>query len=194
MRRRGTIAEWNDRRGYGFIEPDGNAPRVFLHISELTTPNRRPWIGDIVSFETEPGRKRGPRAVEVVYLEPVRSDRFPLSLRDMGWILVSAVALAVVAIGVLNRALPVHVIIAYGIASAMSLVIYFQDKAAATEGRWRTPEAKLHLLSLLGGWPGALIAQRVLRHKTRKTSFQFGFWMTVLANVAFVAGLWYRGA
>lgn len=49
-------------------------------------------------------------------------------------------------------------------------------------GSWRVPENTLHLLALLGGWPGALYAQQTLRHKTQKTSFRIVFWMTVLAN------------
>jgi len=41
----------------------------------------------------------------------------------------------------------------------------------------------LHLLSLLGGWPGALIGQGLFRHKTSKQSFQFMFWLTVAINI-----------
>ncbi|MDP3638593.1 MAG: DUF1294 domain-containing protein, partial [Azonexus sp.] len=59
---------------------------------------------------------------------------------------------------------------------------YALDKSAAQGGRWRTQESTLHLLALIGGWPGALIAQNRLRHKSRKTSFQLVFWMTVLLN------------
>ena len=42
-------------------------------------------------------------------------------------------------------------------------------------------EAQLHLLELLGGWPGALLAQRRLRHKCSKRSYQIVFWLIVLA-------------
>jgi uncharacterized membrane protein YsdA (DUF1294 family) len=40
----------------------------------------------------------------------------------------------------------------------------------------------LHLFALVGGWPGALAAQRLLRHKARKLSFQVLFWATVLLD------------
>lgn len=43
-------------------------------------------------------------------------------------------------------------------------------------------ETALHVFSLIGGWPGALVAQRVLRHKTKKRSFQIEFWVTVILN------------
>jgi len=43
---------------------------------------------------------------------------------------------------------------------------------------------KLQLLALLGGWPGALITQRVIRHKNKKTSFQVIFWIIVIIHIA----------
>jgi len=66
--------------------------------------------------------------------------------------------------------------------------MYAIDKSAARKGAWRTQESTLHLLSLAGGWPGALIAQQKLRHKTRKPSFRVVFWITVVLNCG--AFLW----
>ena len=68
--------------------------------------------------------------------------------------------------------------------SAVTLVVYAMDKAAAQSGGWRTPEKTLHLLALGGGWPGALVAQQWLRHKSAKAEFRAVFWLTVIANVA----------
>lgn len=67
--------------------------------------------------------------------------------------------------------------------SAVTLLTYRLDKGAAQRGRWRMPERALHLMSLAGGWPGALIAQQRYRHKTRKQPFQAIFWLTVLGNL-----------
>jgi uncharacterized membrane protein YsdA (DUF1294 family) len=78
---------------------------------------------------------------------------------------------------------------AYAALSATTFVVYGADKAAAEQGRRRTPERTLHLLALAGGWPGALAAQRVFRHKTRKQPFRAIFWCTVAANVLGVAWL-----
>lgn len=72
----------------------------------------------------------------------------------------------------------------YGVASALAFGVYAIDKAAARAERWRTPESTLLLLGLACGWPGALLAQQWLRHKTSKTSFQLLFWTTVLLNMA----------
>ena len=67
-------------------------------------------------------------------------------------------------------------------ASILTFLTYMFDKSAARSNQWRTPERTLHLLGLIGGWPGALIAQKLLRHKTKKLSFRVVFWTTVLLN------------
>jgi uncharacterized membrane protein YsdA (DUF1294 family) len=71
----------------------------------------------------------------------------------------------------------------YALMSALSFSLYGLDKRASTRGGWRTSEARLHLVELLGGWPGALLAQRVFWHKTRKTSFQVVFYLAVAVNL-----------
>jgi uncharacterized membrane protein YsdA (DUF1294 family) len=73
-------------------------------------------------------------------------------------------------------------LLVYLAASSITFIAYAWDKSAAKNGRWRTQESTLHLLSLVGGWPGALVAQKTLRHKSRKQSFQFTFWVTVAIN------------
>ena len=70
----------------------------------------------------------------------------------------------------------------YLVASAIAFVAYALDKSAAQNGRRRTPEATLHLFGVVGGWPGALFAQRVFRHKSSKVEFQRVFWVTVVVN------------
>lgn len=76
------------------------------------------------------------------------------------------------------------IVIFYFIISIVTYIIYSIDKSAAEQNSWRIQENTLHILSLVGGWPGALIAQRTLRHKTRKTSFQIVYWATVGFNLA----------
>ncbi len=67
------------------------------------------------------------------------------------------------------------------VVSAVAYWVYAVDKRRAEEGLWRIPEAQLHLLELLGGWPGAYLAQRRLRHKCSKRNYQVVFWFIVLA-------------
>ncbi len=76
-------------------------------------------------------------------------------------------------------------LVAYGVVSVVAFLLYWATSARrATEGR-RTPENILHAVELAGGWPGALIAQQVFRHKTRKVSFQVLFWVIVLLHQVF---------
>lgn len=74
-------------------------------------------------------------------------------------------------------------LIAYAVASPVSLAMYWWDKRSAKKKRWRTKEKTLHTVDVLGGWPGGLLAQRLFRHKNRKGPFQLVFWMTVLLHV-----------
>jgi len=69
--------------------------------------------------------------------------------------------------------------------SVLAVFLYWRDKRQARADGWRTPEKVLHAVELLGGWPGALIAQQLFRHKTRKVSFQLVFWLIVLLHQAY---------
>ena len=68
--------------------------------------------------------------------------------------------------------------------SSATFIMYAIDKRAARLGKNRVAERTLHRLELLGGWLGALIAQRALRHKTRKTRFLVIFWLIALLHIA----------
>jgi len=83
--------------------------------------------------------------------------------------------------------LPPIVAAVYLVASAAAGMAYAIDKAAARRHDWRTPERILHLLALIGGWPGALVAQVLLHHKSRKASFRLTFWCTVALNCGVLA-------
>jgi uncharacterized membrane protein YsdA (DUF1294 family) len=66
--------------------------------------------------------------------------------------------------------------------SLLTFLLYWRDKRQAQMNAWRTPEKILHGAELLGGWPGALVAQQVFRHKTRKLSYQLVFWLIILLH------------
>jgi uncharacterized membrane protein YsdA (DUF1294 family) len=78
--------------------------------------------------------------------------------------------------------LPTVVPVFYAVASIAAAIVYRLDKSAAARNGWRTSEAVLHVMALIGGWPGALVAQQVFRHKSRKLSFRLAFWTTVALN------------
>lgn len=71
----------------------------------------------------------------------------------------------------------------YAVIASLAFIAYAIDKAAAKSDRWRIPESTLHVLGLLGGWPGAMLAQTLLRHKSVKREFRLIFWVTVVVNL-----------
>ncbi len=77
----------------------------------------------------------------------------------------------------------------YGLASLMTYIMYWKDKRAAIGNQWRIPESTLHLCAVLGGWPGAMLAQQSFRHKTQKTRFRIVFWFTVAVNITLLVTL-----
>ncbi len=93
-----------------------------------------------------------------------------------------------------RHAAPVAGLWAYGGASLLAFVFYWNDKRKARNDAWRIPEKILHGAELLGGWPGALLAQQIFRHKTRKLSFQLVFWLIVLLHQVFWIDWLFLGA
>lgn len=96
---------------------------------------------------------------------------------------------ALYAFATIQWKLPVAVGVVYFAASALCFIAYAMDKSAARAGRWRTSERSLLLLGLACGWPGAVLAQEWLRHKSVKPGFQARFWGTVGLNLCAFAWL-----
>jgi uncharacterized membrane protein YsdA (DUF1294 family)/cold shock CspA family protein len=183
MSKKGKIAVWNDEKGYGFIAPDGGGPQIFLHIKALRSRDRRPAVNDLVTYAVgrdKQGRPNARRAALKGEKLATTTDRS----RGTPSILIALSFLVAIGFSVFQTGLPVAVPIAYLVLSVLTFLAYARDKSAARKGRWRTSERMLHLLALAGGWPGALIAQQTLRHKSRKGSFRFVLWITVLLNCA----------
>lgn len=71
----------------------------------------------------------------------------------------------------------------YAGASVITFIVYAVDKSKAKRGVWRIKESTLHLLAVFGGWPGAALAQQILRHKSHKKKFRVVFWLMIIVNV-----------
>ncbi len=93
------------------------------------------------------------------------------------------------AIAYSNDMVPRTLVSLYLVMSLICYAAYALDKEAAQNGRRRIAENSLHVLALLGGWPGARIAQHRFRHKTQKAAFRRLFWVTVVLNLAGLAWL-----
>ncbi|MFC5929751.1 DUF1294 domain-containing protein [Cryobacterium melibiosiphilum] len=215
----GHLTQWNDTRGFGFLTPLRGHDHTFVHISAFPHGAGRPRLGEVYSFaitvngdgkqqaiDLQPeGRGSGtPRRSVPVRSGPrpgvrpaARSGAGRSRAGSAGYLAIVVFAAAAVTAG---SAWPVPFWVAAGVGSiylAMSVVCfvaYAVDKRAAVAGRWRVSESTLLTLGLLGGWPGAIIAQQTLRHKTQKASFRRAFWGTVVLNVlvyaAFATPLW----
>ena len=85
----------------------------------------------------------------------------------------------------------IYVFSVYGFLSLITFCFYGVDKSAAKRGKPRVRESTLHWLSLFGGWFGALLGQKVFRHKTKKRRFLLVFWLTVVANLVVLGGGFY---
>ena len=91
--------------------------------------------------------------------------------------------------GVWMQRLPLWSLAALASVNVLTLWMYAADKNAARAGRWRIPESNLHLLSLLGGWPAAWLAQQNMRHKSSKTEFRAVYWLTIVLHCGALAWL-----
>ncbi len=222
MEARGSIKSWNDDKGFGFITPEQGGAQVFAHISAMRG-DRRPLPGDRVLYRKddqgrlraehmrldgglsldEPSIRRKPRPAK----EPVGArqqvrravrQHSPVLPTSLGFktLLFSGLCLLPLfgSIQLLAHAF-IWPLCAYGLVSIVTFCLYAHDKQSALKGRWRTPESTLHIAELIGGWPGALLAQQLYRHKTRKVPYQLVFWAIVLLHQAFWADwLVFKGA
>jgi len=186
-RESGTLASWNDDRGFGFIV-DETGQRTFVHISAFRSG--RPVDGDRLTFEIERAPDGRFRAVNVVGAGRTSARGHPRRARGRVQPAAFVPILAFVGLYLVivsSTRVELWVPAVYGALSVAAFALYAGDKRAAQRGSWRTSEAMLLLVGLLGGWPGAILAQQVLRHKTSKRSFQAVFWVSVVVNVgAFV--------
>lgn len=188
MRIEGTLKSWNASRGFGFIEPAYGGQEIFVHIKSFEGRAGRPQIGQALSFEVEVGPQGKKRAKRVQWVsarrvaKPLRNDS-PAQWGTASYFAIPAFFI-VYAVVAASWRVPTWVAGLYLAASALCFVVYAIDKAAARARGWRVSEATLIALGLAGGWPGAIVAQQVLRHKSNKASFRAAFWGSVMLNVA----------
>jgi uncharacterized membrane protein YsdA (DUF1294 family)/cold shock CspA family protein len=196
MRHQGRIAKWDDERGFGFISSYKGGDSVFVHISSLQRCDRRPSVNEAVSYTLALDSQGRPQANDVRFIvgpsnaSPMRQIPRSGIAVPIAFAMSFLIALAALAaIGWLEIS---WLALYYG-ASIITYCCYSRDKTAAQNAGRRTPESTLHLMSLVGGWPGALIAQVLLRHKTRKPPFLVGYWFTVIVNCIALAVIVAKG-
>ena len=183
MRSKGKITSWNDDKGFGFITPFDGSDRVFIHIKAVKNRSRRPVANDVVAYSIARDNQGRTRAADA-QLAGEKPRKIAAQKSNRPVMIIAWLFLIVVGISCFLTELPLIILGAYILLSIVTFIAYSIDKSAAQAGRWRTSESSLHMLALLGGWPGALFAQQTLRHKSRKGSFRIMLWFTVLLNIA----------
>lgn len=177
----GTISNWNEDKGFGFIVPTSGGKAIFTHISNYSKSHRKPFKGLEVQYIIANDAKGRMCAVKVIPLTGHKKRTTPIRQKYRGILLL----LSFTSISILffiNNLMPLSLIAFYAAMSTITFIIYAKDKSAARSDAWRTPESTLHTLSIFGGWPGATIAQSFLRHKSKKLSFKVTHWLTIVAN------------
>jgi uncharacterized membrane protein YsdA (DUF1294 family)/cold shock CspA family protein len=183
MRYQGKLTQWNDTQGFGFITPNGGGERVFVHIKSFRSSEQRPAENAMLTYELRNDTKGRPRADSVAFVGATTRSVSAPSRGDSRWPpLLAGGFVVALALACLKGQAPLSIVGLYAGASLVAFIAYAWDKSAARRNEWRTPENTLHLLALAGGWPGALLAQKTFRHKTKKQSFRTVFWLTVALN------------
>jgi uncharacterized membrane protein YsdA (DUF1294 family)/cold shock CspA family protein len=166
----GIVVKFDEKRGFGFIRSKALSEDVFVHIREL--PDRQPLsVGQQVQFETQKTDK-GFSAVEVI---PGNKRISPFWLYGIAAIVVTIASMT------LLYSSGLHIVVCYIVSINLSTFLFYgYDKTIAGSSLLRVPEWVLHGLSMGGGSPAGLIAQKAFRHKTIKGSFQFVYWAIVV--------------
>jgi uncharacterized membrane protein YsdA (DUF1294 family)/cold shock CspA family protein len=190
--RSGKLTKWKDERGFGFIQPVDGSQEVFLHISEVKDTTRRPQENDTIYYHCEIDSDGKVRAYKAFILgarnksaslsnRAKSSDAIALSFPIVEVVLLSLLPLvgAIHFTWTTRNPLPLAL---HPVMSLVTYVLYADDKSRAKRKDWRIPEQTLHLCELAGGWLGGFIAQRMLRHKSQKESYQTAFWAIVIIH------------
>ncbi len=183
MRNKGKIASWNDDKGFGFITPADGGERIFVHIKAFANRDRRPQANDVVTYDASKDKQGRNRAVNATLAGDKRTKKTGSNSGPPA-LLLTTLFFAAIGTSVVMTGLPLIVPAAYVLMSMVTFIAYAIDKSSAQAGRWRISERTLHILALAGGWPGAMLAQQTLRHKSSKTYFRVFYWATVVINCA----------
>lgn len=184
MRIKGKITQWDDAKGFGFIVPMLKGEQVFVHIKALQNRTRRPVLGEVVTYSLSTDQQGRLQAQEVTFAGEKHRIKAAKTASKLPLLLVASFA-GVLGLAFFFGKLPLYVLAAYVLLSGFTFILYWSDKRKAQAGKstHRTPEQRLQLFALLGGWPGALLAQAHLRHKSQKRSFLAVFWCMVVINL-----------
>ena len=188
MRLKGQLIKWHADKAYGFIAPNGGGSHVFIHKSAFENRHREPKIKDVITFTITKDNDNRYCACEATFPGEKLKKKMPKKVSLLS-IFLSLTFLGVIIIAAFLGYLPQKIMLIYLSLSVITYLIYALDKSKAKRKAWRTPESTLHLCAIVGGWPGAALAQQLLRHKSSKRDFRMVFLLTIMINVGALIGL-----
>ena len=160
---------------------------MFVHIKSFSNRQQRPLRNDLVHYTLGFDEHHRVRAEDVTFVVPIAVPVSSYGTADV--ILTFAVFFVLFIVKcVSDGKLPLPILGVYLVVSTITFCLYWSDKAKARRHQWRIPEDTLHFWSLIGGWPGAALAQKLVHHKSSKASFQTIYWFTIAVNI--VAVIW----
>ncbi len=185
MKLQGKISNWNDDKGFGFVEPNGGGERTFVHIKAFNPRSRRPVNGEVIIYEVVRDNNNRYKGENIKFVREAKESNNGSKVKNASsfGVIFTIIFCFGLLISVLIGKLPVIIGGLYIVMSLIAFIAYAVDKSSAQNGRWRTKESTLHILSLVGGWPGAYFAQTKLRHKSSKAEFKTVFRVTVFLNL-----------
>lgn len=186
MKFQGKVLNWNDEKGFGFVEPNGGGKRAFVHIKAFKPRSRRPVNGEVIVYELVQDNNNRYKAENIQFARDARHLKKTSQAKKgshFGEIFI-ALFCAVLLTSTYFGKLPLIITGIYIVMSLIAFATYAIDKSAAQKNHWRIKESTLHLLSLIGGWPGAFFAQKKLRHKSSKKEFKRVYWVTIILNLS----------
>ncbi|MGB0991166.1 MAG: DUF1294 domain-containing protein [Akkermansiaceae bacterium] len=172
------ILEWNHDKGFGFLLHQRS--KLFLHHRDFAEHHKRPCKGDKIRYKIGSDSKGRRCAVEAVHVND--GGRITLFTWLTLMLLVAAPALAWSHFILVKKPQWTFLFPVFFVINLITYFTYKKDKALARAKMWRTSEATLHFLELIGGWPTALLSQRQFRHKCSKGSFQITYWMIIILH------------
>ncbi len=153
MKYQGKLSNWNDAKGFGFVQPNGGGQRAFVHISAFKRRSRRPVDGDIIAYEVVQQTDGKAKAVNIAFIADHKSRHTnkPKARRSSGSskpaiLITLAFCIALVVLTIL-RIIPGELMFIYAGASLLAFLMYAWDKSAAQNTAGEDP--KLTCSSLL---------------------------------------------
>ena len=186
----GEIIQWQPEKSSGLVKVAQLDEPIIFHLHDVENPQISPQIGKKVTIQAVYDAHAlcwtATKITSEQRQQPMQKQQ-PISKKSaFSWqgVLFGLVATAVwlLVLAMTERWLIIPTIFM----SVISFALFAIDKYKVRHQQWRIAESSLHLMDLLGGWCGGLLAMTALHHKIHKKSFLVIFTITVITHIAVI--------